>query len=287
MQPSIEKLVIFDYSGTLSIEAPSFGKPDNLVRALAASGLAACGVADPATFWEKIVFPTWDEAGRTPKGYARAIAERIVSPKLPGKTANGEDHASLRSLQLADAAANRFVFLYLDHSRPDDRWRPLLEKLDAAPRIAVAIATDHYAEATGAIIRYLKKWEIEAVSLADLTLPLPAQLPFIVANSADLGFWKADRRFWDILRHRLAVNLQSIVVVDDFGANEADANGYGKPDVVYERREKTEKVIEEAFQTSVISIPFVMDRNEQEGYLTESAKIREVTGLIETATGPG
>jgi len=45
----------------------------------------------------------------------------------------------------------------------------------------------------------------------------------IVANSADLGVHKADRRFWEILRKRLELDrLRHILLIDDFGVNEQE-----------------------------------------------------------------
>jgi len=52
-----DTLLIFDYSGTLSLEAPRFGQPENLPRALAETGLAALGVTSPEIFWGQIVNP--------------------------------------------------------------------------------------------------------------------------------------------------------------------------------------------------------------------------------------
>ena len=79
-----DKLVILDYSGTLSLEAPNFAEPDRLVRELAASGLADFGIATPALFWEQLVNPTWTEGSTTQSGYKQIIAERATADGTGG-----------------------------------------------------------------------------------------------------------------------------------------------------------------------------------------------------------
>ncbi len=150
-----DTLLIFDYSGTLSLEAPRFGQPENLLRALAETGLAALGVSTPEIFWGQIVNPTWVEGSTTQAGYKRVMAERIAALRLaPG--ASAEEIA---------AAASRFVDRYLDHSRIETDWRPLLTRLSENPNVTTIVATDHYAEATGRIIAELGAWGIPAVKL--------------------------------------------------------------------------------------------------------------------------
>ena len=58
-----KKLIIFDYSGTLSLESTLFGRPDYLMKQLKESGLMDLGVTSPTIFWEQIVNPTWAAAG--------------------------------------------------------------------------------------------------------------------------------------------------------------------------------------------------------------------------------
>ena len=311
-------LVIFDYSGTLSIEAPDFGCPDRLVRALAESGLAEFGVTDADIFWEKIVFPTWDEGSRTKIGYARIIADRIASLHLSPGVRRIESAASCSQGRASSStifeAAERFTTMYLDHSRMDPLWRPLLEKLSADQNIAVVIATDHYAEATGAIVRYLEDWGIaarsgEGISAAktvakrqiaaavtarealaeDSTFSPPSEqyqkagFDFvIVANSAELGFWKADRRFWEKLRIRLPERFRAVVIVDDFGFNEADANGYGRPALVRERRLKTRNLTRDVFETGLSTISFFLPRDEDSRKKSKNRKIWDTARRIQT-----
>jgi hypothetical protein len=113
------------------------------------------------------------------------------------------------------------------------------------------IATDHYAEATGAILHFLRTWEIPATPLA--TSPdtiLPGRV--IVANSADLGVHKADRRFWEILRKRLELDrLRHILLIDDFGVNEQKDDLYADLQKVEKRRQQTIALLKAVFPADV------------------------------------
>ncbi|MDO9516293.1 MAG: hypothetical protein Q7J01_09370, partial [Syntrophales bacterium] len=199
----IEKLVIFDYSGTLSPDAVRFAEDDTLTEELERSGLAALGVADPETFWNEIVNPTWEEGSTTPIGYGEVISRRIkeaFSPAVP------DDQIRI--------SAARFVDSYLTHSLIDGRWSSILGKLGNDPATMTVIATDHYAEATGYIVRYLGEMGATPSS-------------FIVANSADMGAHKADRAFWKTLRNSLQLDtIRGVLAVDDFGFNEGAGDSY-------------------------------------------------------------
>jgi phosphoglycolate phosphatase-like HAD superfamily hydrolase len=260
-------LVIFDYSGTLSLEAPRFGRPANLVRALAESGLFSLGVTTPEIFWEEIVGPTWIEGSTTAIGYKRVMAERIEALGLaPGAT-----------VAEITAAASRFVDRYLDHSRIDPHWRPLLEKLTGYPGAAVVIATDHYAEATETIIRYLHSWDIPARKAGEEAEPRLS--PFFIANSADIGFWKADRRFWEVLKSRFSPEtVRSVLIIDDFGSNEDQGDSYGEWARIEARQEKTFTVLGEVFQAEVEVIPFFLKGRERED--APALRIAETGGRI-------
>jgi phosphoglycolate phosphatase-like HAD superfamily hydrolase len=302
MTPFAEKmLVIFDYSGTLSLEAPRFGRPASLVRALAESGLFSLGVTTSEIFWGEIVGPTWIEGSTTAIGYKRVMAERIDALGLaPGAT--GAE---------ITAAASRFVDRYLDHSRIDPHWRPLLEKLTGYPGAAVAIATDHYAEATETIIRYLHSWDIPARKAGEEAEPrfpagngkrppfgqrhtIPDEKggtapdssvknrelsPLFIANSADIGFWKADRRFWEVLKSRFPLEtVRSVLIIDDFGFNEDQGDRYGEWAGIEARQEKTFTVLGEVFQAGVEVIPFFLKDSERED--APALRIAETGGRI-------
>jgi len=262
-----KRLVIFDYSGTLSIEGPRFGRPENLVSALQESGLAGFGVADVDTFWRKIVKPTWKEGSTTEIGYAHLIAEALENLNPVGKGNNAEIRA----------AADRFVKMYLDHSRIDPAWRPLLLKLASDKDSVVVIATDHYAEATRTIVESLKDWDIHAQK-AESRFEGAGPYPFFVANSADLGCLKDKAGFWKRIKNALPEGpFQEVIVVDDFGYNEAKEDSYGDPVPVRKRRQKTTALLKEIFHTKIHVIPFFVDRK-KEG--DKDRKIKKITAII-------
>ncbi|MDP1992194.1 MAG: hypothetical protein Q8K00_14380, partial [Syntrophales bacterium] len=275
-----EKFIIFDYSGTLSLEAPRFGRPETLVRALKESGLATLGVSTPEVFWEKVVNPTWIEGSTTAIGYARVMADRIAAFRLAPDTTESE----------IEAATSRFVAMYLASSRIDPHWRPILARLGEYPGAITVVATDHYAEATEKIIGYLDSWSIPAKKIAkggglafpsvfseaedtNQTLFLTPHIEsgatvarsgntvskFFIANSADMGVWKADRRFWEILKSRLPlVAVRRILLIDDFGFNEEAGDSYGGQAKALARQEKTVANLRETFQAAVEVVPFYL-----------------------------
>lgn len=277
-----EKLVIFDYSGVLSLEAPRFARPENLLFALAESGLAKIGVETPEAFWGGIVGPTWGEAGTTAIGYKRAMTERIEALGLaPGAAAT----------EIA-AASSRFVDLYLAHSRIDPHWRPLLETLAGDPGPHVVIATDHYAEATETIVDHLRSWNVPARKTGKGARPffpagngreplLGERRPFFIANSADIGFWKADRRFWETVKVQLAIPaIRSVLVIDDFGFNEEEGDSYREGARVEARQRETAGSLREIFQAPVIVIPFSLQAGEREGKEAGVQRILEAVDQI-------
>jgi hypothetical protein len=229
-----DRLVILDYSGTLSLTAPRFAKPGHLVRELAESGLAALGVATPEAFWERIINPTWTEGSKTRRGYAAVMTERILAIGMAPGAAR----------KAVAAAADRFVASYLSHSRIDPRWRPVLASLASSRTAVTVVATDHYAEATAAIGRFLGE---QGVLL-------------FVANSADLGAWKGERRFWEALRERLPLAaIRRLLLIDDFGLHEEQRDSYGASDKVLPRQQQTLAVLREAFGIEAEAVPFVLD----------------------------
>ncbi|MBA7565719.1 hypothetical protein ES708_07404 [subsurface metagenome] len=245
----IEKLVIFDYSGTLSPDAVRFAEDDNLAEELKRSGLAALGVADPETFWDRIVNPTWQEGSTTSIGYREVIFRRIREAFSPAVS----DDQIRRS-------AVRFVDSYLTHSPIDGRWRPILEKLSTHPAVMTVIATDHYAEATGYIVRYLGEMGAGAAGLKDAPgASVPS--PFVVANSADMGVHKADRAFWETLRGSLGLDaVRSVLIVDDFGFNEGAGDSYANSQKVEDRKGATLALLERVFDVPVYTVPFMWER---------------------------
>ena len=238
-----DKLIIFDYSGTLSFEAAAFAKPENLQEELKKSGLWDLGIQTPNLFWEQIVNPAWQEGSTTPIGYKKIIDQQVkrLFPQI----------SSTLSDDRIFQAASLFVDRYLEHSRIDARWRPLLQSLSRKVGLCLVIATDHYAEATGAILHFLRTWEIPATPLAaSPDTILPGRV--IVANSADLGVHKADRRFWEILRKRLELDrLRHILLIDDFGVNEQKDDLYADLQKVEKRRQQTIALLKAVFPADV------------------------------------
>lgn len=248
MRHASDRLIIFDYSGTLSLEAPAFARPERLLRELEISGLWELGVWTPGLFWERVVNPTWEEGSTTPVGY-REILRREVERLFP------EGDRSSRRDRIPQAAS-RFVDRYLESSRMDDVWRPLLQALSEKASAVLVVATDHYAEATGAIIGFLQDWQIPAMPV---TGPSAGGAPgrVLVANSADLGAHKADRRFWEAIRDRLRPSRPlRVLLVDDFGANEQEGDAYAARDQVEKRRRQTVALLGEVFGGGVQDIFF-------------------------------
>jgi len=239
-----EKLIIFDYSGTLSLNAVLFARPGNLMKELRESGLVNLGVTSPEIFWKEIVNPTWEEGSTTSVGYKGVMVKRIREKFSP---AMSDDIIVL--------AASRFVESYFGHSRVDKRWKNILRILDEHPGVCVVIATDHYAEATGYILEFLGELGVQAVTAKE-TFVNPG---FVVANSADLGVHKADRRFWEILKASLRLDaVRRILLIDDFGFNEMEGDSYGGLEKVEKRKKTTVGLLEEIFPASVQAIPFMI-----------------------------
>ncbi len=283
-----DKLVIFDYSGTLSLEGPRFAGPDRLEDALRQSGLFALGVTTPDFFWEQIVDPTWIEGSTTAIGYKKVMTARMEA-LVPSPDALQEKIAT---------AVSRFVDGYFDRSRIDPAWQPILERLSAHPETVPVIATDHYAEATETIVRNLHSWNIGARKAGEQSGPCrPAEegagpssgqgSPFLIANSADIGFWKTDPRFWEFLKKRLPPGkIQSILIVDDFGFNEEQGDRYGESARVEARKRETLAVLEKTFEAAVEATPFFLTGEERGGNGKGAAKIVETARRIERFLNP-
>ena len=247
---SPEKMILFDYSGTLSLEAPLFAGPDFLMQQLEECGLRDFGIDSPHIFWDKIVNPTWVEGSTTTAGYKKVLQDAIIATLHP-------DIAIHQRAGLADAVA-AFVDRYLRHSRIDPRWKPVLRRIDAHPSVKAVIATDHYAEATGAIIKFLGEWQIKAVTVTEATLD-PQAASFIIANSADMGVHKADPRFWQILKTSLRLDaMRRILIIDDFGYNEQSADNYSNQHKVDARMKETVMTLEAVFSATIEVFPVMI-----------------------------
>jgi hypothetical protein len=251
-----EKLIIFDYSGTLSLESTLFARPDYLMNHLIESGLMDLGISSPDIFWEQIVNPTWLEGSTTTAGYKKVIEDRI--------SAICHKNMSIVSCDKISDAASSFVDSYLSHSRIDWRWQPILIKLGGHPSIRVIIATDHYAEATGYIVKYLKEFQVQAIA-AKAASAAPDTSPVIVANSADLGVHKNKSRFWAILKAALNISaIRHILLIDDFGSNEQKGDSYGTGEKVEQRKCDTIRLLQGVFSAEVQVVHFMIDDNKRE-----------------------
>jgi hypothetical protein len=191
----------------------AFARPDNLMKQLKSSGLFKLGVDSSSLFWE-IVNATWTNGSATGLGYKKVMQARICE-LLP-------EVAKSRQPEIRSAVFS-FVDAYIDHSQIDEHWRSILQKLSANKSVRVIIATDHYAEATNAIINYLGEWQIKAAPLT-----VCGENKFVVANSADIGAHKAERRFWDALKVNCGINVKQVLLIDDFGAHEQSADAQVK-----------------------------------------------------------
>ncbi|MBN2686950.1 MAG: hypothetical protein JXR85_02125 [Deltaproteobacteria bacterium] len=250
-----ERLVIFDYSGTLSRGAVLFARQESLMKHLTESGLGRLGIDNCDVFWREIVNATWDEGSTTSTGYTELIVKRLreISP-----------HGETMSLPHMEAAAFRFVHAYLTHSAPDRPWKPLLARLAAHPRTCLLIATDHYAEATGYIIDFLEAMGIPAKRAREFSTK-PAGDAAFVANSADMGYPKADRLFWEILKSELPLNdIRRILLVDDFGCNESEGDDYGITAKVAARKDTTTCILAEVFTGDITVLPFLIPPEKRE-----------------------
>jgi hypothetical protein len=249
-------LIIFDYSGTLSTRSVLFGRPARLRDELYRSGLAALGVEEPAVYWERIVGPTWRRGSTSPCGY-RALMEEAVAALQP-------QPVSARMRGRIAYSVDAFVEQYLHTSSLDLRWRPLLDALVGDPAVQLVIATDHYAEATGAIIQGLGEWSISAVAVWEIwSCAQPGCV--VVANSSDLGVLKTDPSYWQMLKKVIEIeNLCSVIIVDDFGKNEWRDDRYHDATDVAVHQERTAALLRDVFAGDVTTIPFLIPEGEDD-----------------------
>lgn len=256
-------LLIFDYSGTLSLEATRFGQEPRLFRELEETGLAELGIDTGRVFWQEIVEPTWDEGSRTPLGYEKVLVRRLRDRLGQGAAAE----------KIARAAA-AFVRRYLAACSIDEGWRELLVELKGKRGVSTLIATDHYAEATEAIRGFLGLWSIAAAPLARRPSQATGErggAQFLIANSADLGAWKQERRFWELVQGFLSpYRPERILVVDDFGRNEDSQDPYADAGKIASRQEAMLANIRETFQVPVECLCFSIGQT----------PVSELAGLI-------
>lgn len=249
-------LAVLDFSGTLSLGAVHFGRPRKLERALQESGLAALGLS-PKSFWSELINPAWEEGSTGSIGYRRLLCEGVR--RLAA--ARGENP----SPEAVWAAAGRFTASYLRSSTIEPEWVPFLRRL--AGQKVIAVATDHYAEATVHIIQQLAALGLDA---APARQAQPGQI--LVANSADLGYHKENPNFWKALRQCLEpANFYSVAIVDDFGHNEQADDSYAAAEKIPARQAATVKAITPAWQIPVNVFPFLLHCKDEFLALVEAA----------------
>ena len=262
-----ELLVVFDYSGTLSLDAVAFARPASLAGELYRSGLADFGVATPETFWNRIVNPTWEEGSLGVAPYRRLIVREVC--------AGWSEERRKTSRASLERAAAMFVTRYLASSLIHPAWHHLLRGLVEESRVAVVAATDHYAEATTAIGHHFKTLGIQARPLS--AAKTPSERNVYIANSADLAYRKDQEGFWRCLRQGIGEAAGGdVLLIDDFGANEAAGDDYGRREKVAERQRRTATILAKVFPGRVTILPFVLPDTE--------GRPEETTSLIEAVS---
>lgn len=264
-----ETLIIFDYSGTLSIDAVLFSQPENLLNQLKESGLMDLGITSRNMFWEDIVNPAWDEGSTTSRGYRGTMFKRIREILRKKET-------KFSDAVIADSVSC-FVENYLNYSRIDSNWQSILKEISSHPGNRVIIATDHYAEATASILKHLKNLQIEALAAKEAFIK-PKLKAVIVANSADIGCHKNNREFWEILKSGLKlVSIRRSIIIDDFGCNEQEMDAYADRSKVEYRQQSTVKMLKQVFSTEIKPIAFFIKSSN-----SLEQKIRLYHDLIES-----
>lgn len=263
------RLVVLDFSGTLSLGAVLFGMPEHLEQALRASGLERLGVTGVPFFWEELVNPTWEEGSTTRRGYALVLADRLKQV-----FAWQDDRPAARE---ATAVVERFLGSYLRHSTIDPAWRRVIAGILERGDTDVVVATDHYAEFTGHIVGELRALGLAAAPI----LQARADHRVLVANSADLGCHKATPGFWERVKDARRHGMPAVVVmVDDFGLNEQPLDAYAAPAKARERLDASADILRRAYAARVAVFAFFLDRRPD---ATGGALRRRYQALIERA----
>jgi len=206
-----QRLVVLDFSGTLSIAAGRFGQPASIESAVQECGLADQGV-DARLLWSEIILPSWHETITTRRGYEGVLTDAAMTVL----SARGRP-----TDRVADGIA-AFTRRYLAANRIAPEWRPWLRRFTTLRVTRVIVATDHAAEATAQISSDLTVLGVDNAAVAQASA---TDARCLIANSADLGSRKSGQLFWQKVRHALpARRVTHVIVVDDFGANEHSAH---------------------------------------------------------------
>lgn len=244
-------LVVLDFSGTLSVEAPQFAAPETLEGRLRDSGLWELGIDSPRLFWERLINPTWHRGSTTTDGYATVLTA----------AAAGVLHERGRDVPPAtiELAAAAFAGHYFAHSPIAAQWHACLRRLHDLDHVALVIATDHYAEATAHITAELAGLGLDGTPV---TSAAPTSGQLLIANSADVGHHKTSGEFWERVRHALGDDtVAPLILIDDFGANEADAAGYAERERIRRRSRATRAALSTVFGVAPHVVSFVLAPN--------------------------
>lgn len=266
-------LVIFDYSGTLSLEATAYGSEDNILRQLEKTGLKDLGIDTPKIFWDNIVNPTWQTGSTTPVGYKQVMQARIKELTTNRSVPIDET--------LISGAVGRFVDDYFKHSLIDFRWQQILNQLACAPAVRTVIATDHYAEATRTIVSALSRWDIKTISVKQSETIAASENPFVVANSSDIGAHKSERQYWITVKAALQpAQFHHILLIDDFGLNEQAEDLYGTRQAANERKKAIILLLQDIFSVDIVAIPFGLDEPPQNSRMLSAEDIDKRYSLM-------
>lgn len=237
--------IIFDFSGTLSLQAARFGESETLTKALKSSGLWQMGLNRLDVFWNQLIGATWKEGATTPIGYASLLTGKL-SQMLQAPEADIFEFVS------------QFARLYFQHSAVESAWIPLLQKLIKHPDVTILIATDHYADATEQIIFELSKFNLQAVRLSAARSENGTVI--FIANSANIGHLKAGVEFWEIVKKCQSLPSPVVIhIVDDFGCNEPGQDSYAAKEKIAARREQTTSVLTHVFGCTIRVFPFFLE----------------------------
>lgn len=241
-------VVVLDFSGTLSVAAARFAAPERLTGELERSGLAALGIDTVDVFWERLVNPTWERGSTTSAGYVTVLTAAAV--ELLRERGEHVEPAAV------GACVERFADRYFASSTIAAPWMPWLRQIVGVPGAHVVVATDHYREASGHIVSQLARHGLSARAVTD---PIGAREDrVLVATSADIGHHKADRGFWDPVVQTVGA-VDAVVVIDDFGANEQQADAYAAQRQVAHRQRAMTELLSVRFGAPVTTVPFVLD----------------------------
>ena len=255
---------MFDYSGTLSLGAVEFGRSDNLERHLSECGLARIGIDTSDRYWRSVVDPTWASASTSGVGFETCAADRIRSLAIPGTP-----------LSAIETAVSNFLAAYMRHSNIDTRWRPLLTDIEDRPDTLCLIATDHYAEATDAIRANLAALGIQSAPVGREKSPAE-NFGFLVANSADIGYLKANQRFWQTVRGACPAGpFKQLLLVDDFGVNEPAASDYAATGWIADRIQATRQALCNVFGLDPQIIHFTIGDNPTAAIAAAGSAVRK------------